>query len=309
MALLFSYAGADPSVWRAHFLKHLPGLDFRVFPDIGDPKDIDYAAVWMHPQGDLRNYPNLKAILSFGAGVEHIIRDGLLPAGVPIVRLVDHEVAKDMAMHVLHWIIHFHRNYHLYLADQACTKWSRYPHRSPQTRRVGFLGMGAMGTIAAKVALEMGFRVSGWGLDPVQLDNVEFFEGNGALAAFLAQTDILVNVLPLTDETRGLLNASRLALLPAGACVINVSRGPVLVEEDLIAALDSDHLGAAALDVFQTEPLPEQSGLWRHPKVFVTPHVAGVNYPDSAAKLMVENILRIEAGEQPFPQFDRVRGY
>ena len=309
MALLFSYAGADPSVWRKHFLKHLPGLDFRVFPDVGDPNDIEYAAVWMHPQGDLQKYPNLKAILSFGAGVEHIIGDNQLPMDVPIVRLVDDEVAKDMAMHTLHWIIHFHRHYHLYLADQARSTWARYPHRAPQDRNVGFLGMGAMGTIAAKVALDMGFRVSGWGRDSVQIENVEFYEGDGALAAFLGQTDILVNVLPLTDTTRDLLNAQRLAQLRKGACVINVSRGPILVDEDLIAALDSGHLGAAALDVFRTEPLPDDSVLWRHPKVFVTPHVAGVNYPDSAARLMVENILRIQAGGQPFPQYDRVRGY
>ena len=309
MALLFSYAGADPSVWRENFLKHLPGLDFRVFPDVGDPNDIEYAAVWMHPEGDLQNYPNLKAILSFGAGVEHIIRDTQLPMAVPIIRLVDDEVGKDMAMHVLHWIIHFHRHYHHYLADQAHSTWSRYPHRAPHDRSVGFLGMGAMGTVAAKVALDMGFRVSGWGRDLVQIDNVDFYEGDETLTEFLGQTDILVNVLPLTDATRDLLNAQRLAQLRKGACVINVSRGPILVEEDLIAALDSGHLGAAALDVFRTEPLPENNALWHHPKVFVTPHVAGVNYPDSAARLMVENILRIQAGEPPFPQYNPVLGY
>ena len=160
MALLFSYAGADPSVWRKYFSKHLPGVEFRVFPDIGNPDDIEYAAVWMHPVGDLQNYPNLKAVLSFGAGVEHIIRDDRLPVSVPIVRLVDEQVAKDMAMHVLHWIIHFHRHYDLYLADQASATWSRYPHRAPHERSVGFLGMGAMGVIAAVVQYQDFFHVA-----------------------------------------------------------------------------------------------------------------------------------------------------
>lgn len=309
MALLFSYPGADPESWRLEFAKHLPGLEFRVFPEVGDPAEIEFVALWMHPLGDLRNYPNLKAILSFGAGVEHIIRDPELPEGVPIVRLVDDLVVRDMAMHAVHWVIHFHRNYHLYQQDQQKRIWRRHPHRDPAQRRVGFLGMGAMGAVAAGYVRDLGFSVAGWGRDPVSVEGVEFYHGDERLMEFLQRTDILINVLPLTPATENLLDAERFAQLPVGACVINISRGPILVENDLVRALDSGHLEAAALDVFRSEPLAEQSPLWSHPRVFVTPHIAGINYAHSAAKLMADNIKRVQAGEQPFPIYDPARGY
>ncbi|MDO6815110.1 2-hydroxyacid dehydrogenase [Cobetia amphilecti] len=309
MALLFSYAGADPEVWRQEFTKHLPETEFRVYPEVGDPAEIEYAAIWMHPVGDLCRYPNLKAILSFGAGVEHIIRDSDLPQGVPIVRLVDDLVVRDMAMHAVHWVIHFHRQYHRYQQDQARTLWQRHPHRDPAQRRVGFLGMGAMGAVAAGFVRELGFCVAGWGRDVVDIEGVEFYQGDARLDEFLQRTDILINVLPLTPATQGLLNAECFAQLPQGACVINISRGPILVEDDLVAALDSGHLEAAALDVFCSEPLVAESPLWRHPKVHVTPHIAGINYTHSAARLMADNIKRIQQGEPPFPIYDPVRGY
>ncbi|WP_281686479.1 glyoxylate/hydroxypyruvate reductase A [Pseudomonas citronellolis] len=309
MALLFSYAGADPEIWRHEFEKHLPDLDFRVFPEVGNPAEVEYVALWMHPLGDLRRYPNLKMILSFGAGVEHIIRDPDLPEGVPIVRLVDDLVVRDMAMHAVHWVIHFHRNYHLYQQDQPRRLWRRHPHLAPNQRRVGFLGMGAMGAVAAKFARDLGFSVAGWARDPVSIEGVEFYHGDNRLDEFLQRTDILINVLPLTPDTEGLLNARRFAQLPADACVINISRGPILVEKDLVQALDSGHLKAAALDVFCSEPLDADSPLWSHPKVFVTPHIAGINYAHSAARLMADNIKRVESGELPFPIYDPVRGY
>ncbi|WP_322982061.1 glyoxylate/hydroxypyruvate reductase A [Pseudomonas sp. C11] len=309
MALLFSYAGANTETWHLELEKHIPDLDFRVFPDVGDPAEIEYAALWMHPLGDLRRYPNLKMILSLGAGVEHIIRDPDLPEGVPIVRLVDDLVVRDMAMHAVHWVIHFHRNYHLYQQDQPQKLWRRHPHLAPNRRRIGLLGMGAMGAVTAKFIRDLGFSVAGWARDPVNIEGVEFFHGDDHFEEFLQRTDILINVLPLTPDTVGLLNSARFAQLPAGACVINISRGPILVEEDLVAALDSGHLEAAALDVFCSEPLATDSPLWSHPKVFVTPHIAGINYAHSAAKLMTDNIKRVRSGELPFPIYDPVRGY
>ncbi|WP_438397321.1 2-hydroxyacid dehydrogenase [Caballeronia sp. DA-9] len=309
MALLFSYAGADPEPWCNEFRRLLPDLEIRCFPDVGDSQDIEYAAVWMHPPGDLCNYPNLKAILSFGAGVEHIIRDAALPANVPIVRLADDRVARDMAMHVLHWVIHFHRHYHLYRVNQANHIWHRHEHRETAQRRVGFLGLGAMGVAAARLVRDMGFAVAGWSKDPVDLDGIEFFEGDEALVPFLARSEIVVNVLPLTPATESLLNRERFGCMPKGACFINVSRGAIVVEEDLLSALDTDHLGAAALDVFRNEPLNKEDPLWAHPRVFVTPHISGVNYPLSAVNLMARNIRRIQAGDLPFPMYDRAQGY
>ncbi|WP_298717680.1 glyoxylate/hydroxypyruvate reductase A [uncultured Oceanisphaera sp.] len=309
MALLISYEGADSEVWRQEFSKHLPDMDIRIYPEVGEPDDIEFAAVWMHPIGDLQRYTNLKAIMSFGAGVEHITRDPEFPRHVPIVRLVDGLVVQDMALHVVHWVLHFHRDYHRYLDGQKEASWQKYPLREPARRRVGFLGMGAMGAVAAKMVRNLGFGVSGWGRDPVNLEGVQFFDGDDELQPFLESTDILVNVLPLTAATENLLDERHLAMLPKGASVINISRGAIIVDEDLLAALDSGHLSAAALDTFRVEPLPVDHPFWTHPKVFVTPHVAGINYPHSAASLMADNIKKVVAGECPSPVFDPVRGY
>ncbi len=202
MSLLFSYTGVDPEPWCLELQRHLPGMEIRRFPDLGEPSEIEYAAVWMHPPGDLHRYKNLKAILSFGAGVEHILRDPQLPVDVPIVRLIDDAVVQDMAMHVLHWVVHFHRNYHLYRESQVSERWHRQEPLSPARRRVGILGIGAMGVRAACCLRDFGFSVGGWGRDRVDIENVEFFEGDDTLERFLGRSDILVNLLPKRPRLR-----------------------------------------------------------------------------------------------------------
>ncbi|UTW13053.1 2-hydroxyacid dehydrogenase [Marinobacterium rhizophilum] len=310
MALLISYQGRDTAPWVQAFQAELPQLDIRVYPDVGDPADIEFAALWQHPQGDLHNYPNLKAILSFGAGVEHIVSDPLLPAQIPVVRLVDGAVVHDMALHALHWVLHFHRGYHQYARQQRQGLWQPRAAMPPARRRIGIMGMGQIGQALANLLHGLGFTVTGWGLDPVDVAaGIGYRCGSDALADFLAGSDVLVNALPLTPATAGLISAAELARLPRGACVISESRGGIIDEEALLQALHSDHLDAAALDVFAVEPLPRDSALWTAPDVFVTPHIGGINYPETAAAVMADNIRRVQRGESPGPIYDALKGY
>jgi glyoxylate/hydroxypyruvate reductase A len=309
MAILFSYAGGDADFWRRQMEEYVPSQEFRVFPDTGDPNDIKFAMVWLHPGGDLKNYPNLKAILSLGAGVEHVLRDTDLPEGIPIVRLVDDMMNQDMSLHVVHWVIHFHRSYHVYAKDQGDKRWQRLRFPDTRERRVGILGMGELGGEAARRVHDLGFDVAGWSHTPKTIKGVESFHGDDSLMPFLRRTDILASLLPLTPSTENLLDKEKFAAMPEGAYFINLSRGAIVVDKDLLAALDSGAIAGAALDVFRTEPLPPDHPYWSHPKVSVTPHAAGPTNDRSAARKMAENINRVLAGEAPYPVLDIKRGY
>ena len=259
--------------------------------------------------GDLLNYPSLKAILSLGAGVEHVLRDPDLPEGVPIVRLVDDMLSQDMSLHVVHWVVHFHRNYHVYAGDQGDKRWQRLRFPDTAERRVGILGMGELGGEAARRVRDLGFAVAGWSRTPKTIEGVESFHGPDDLMPFLRRTDILASLLPLTPATENLMDADKFAAMPEGAFLISLSRGAIFVDEDLLAALDSGHIAGAALDVFRTEPLPPDDPFWSHPKVWVTPHAAGPTNDRSAARKMAENINRVLAGGAPHPILDLEQHY
>ncbi len=310
MAVLFSSANGKAEDWERELRKFLPNLDFRVYPDrVGDPADIEFAMVWRHPAGDLNRYRNLKAILSLGAGVEHILSDPDLPAGIPLVRLVDELLTQDMAHHAVHWALHFHRNYHLYPQHQKDHRWERHTFLDTSRRNIGILGLGEIGREVARMALALGFPVSGWSRTPKEMPGIATFGGAGQLDAFLAQAQIVVVVLPRTADTENMLNRKRLAKMPEGGYVINIGRGSAIVDADLIALLDEGHLAGAQLDVFHTEPLPAEHPYWDHPKVFVTPHIAGPTNQRSAARTVARNIERVLAGLPPSPIVDRKRGY
>jgi glyoxylate/hydroxypyruvate reductase A len=289
----------------------LPDLDFRVWPDdVGDPLEIEYALAWRPKPGALRAYPNLKAIFSLGAGVDHLFRDADLPAGVPVVRLVDKALTRNMTEYVVHWVLHYHRSFQAYAELQRRGEWRALPVPDPPERkRVGIMGLGVLGGDVARALLGLGFTVAGWSRTPKQIDGVESFAGDAGLVPFLSRLHNLVCLLPLTPETEGIINRRTLSALPAGAFVINVARGGHLIEEDLLAALDAGHLAGATLDVFQTEPLPEDHPFWHHPRVVVTPHVASQTDPRSAADEVAANIRRLRAGEPPINIADPAQGY
>ena len=293
-------------------MAELGDLDFRLWtPDganIGDPADIEFVLAWGPKKGAFKEFSNLKAIFCLGAGVDHLIgRD--LPDGVPVVRLVDPGLTRGMREYVIYWTLHYHRRFKEYADSAAAGEWRQLPQADTRNRRVGILGLGVLGADAAAHLCALEFDVAGWSRSAKALDGIESFHGTDGLTAFLARTEILVNLLPLTPETTGIINAENLSQLPKGAFVINAARGPHVVDDDLIRALDDGHIAAATLDVFHTEPLPADHPFWAHPKINITPHAASLTVQETAAVAIAHNIRRIRAGEPPAPIVDPETGY
>ena len=300
----------DMEVWSSGLQEAMPEMDVRVYPDEGDVNDIEYAVVWKHPRGILKKYPNLKAILSLGAGVDHIISDPELPEGLPIVRLVDKKLTHEMCLHSLHWVLHFHSDQYLYRIQQQSREWIQQSSVQSEDRTIGIMGLGNIGKAIGDSLINLDFKVVGWGARPKEsLGGIEYYCGHEQLADFLSQTDVLINVLPLTEDTKNILTKIELAFLPKGSFIINIGRGGIINESDLLTSLDSGHITAVALDVFAQEPLPENNSLWDHPSVYVTPHIAGQSNPGSAAQTIADNIRLIEKGETPYPIYSHSSGY
>ena len=310
MAILLSTHANAMRAWREALLAIDPGLDIRMFPDVGEPAEIEAAVCWTsHDMAELRRYPKLKLLVSMGAGVDHLLRPPGPPPGVPVARLKDARLTTAMGEWVLMNVLRFHRQDAEYRAQQAARVWRELPAPDTAQRRVGFLGLGQLGAHAAGLVRGLGFPVLGWTRSPRDVPGVECFAGAEGLRAMLPRTDILVCLLPLTPDTRGIMNCETLALLPAGAHVINAARGGHVVADDLLAALDSGHVAGAALDVFEPEPLPADHPFWGHPKVLVWPHASSITVPRSAAPQVVENIRRLREGRPLINLVDFSAGY
>lgn len=274
------------------------------------PEAIDYVLSFRPPPGFLRTLPNLKVVFSLGAGVDGFLADSDYPRSIPLVRFVDNSLATEMAQYILLQVLMVHRSQRALDAAQKDVRWAQtmLPRRTADTR-VGILGLGEMGVVSARLLVELGFSVSGWSRTAKTMPGVKGFAGLDALPSFLAQCDILACLLPLTPETRGILNAKTFAMLPKGAFVINAARGGHVVEADVIPAIDSGQLSGVALDVFETEPLPASSPLWRHPNVTVTPHLAAISELAPSVRMVVDGIRRHRAGEPLLNIVDLSRGY
>ena len=295
--------------WRRAMAAARPGLDSVLWPYKGDPAAIDYALVWQPPRGELAGYPNLKAIFSIGAGIDHFQSDPELPRHLPVARMLDPALSAGMSEFVVLAVLHHHRAMGEYARQQRERVWQALPQVLAARRRIGLLGLGALGQDAAARLLPFGFPVCGWSRGPKQVAGVTCHHGAAGLRAVLAASDILVCLLPLTAATAGILNAETFARMPRGAALVNVARGGHLVEDALIAALDSGHLSGATLDVFHSEPLPPEHPFWAHPKIVLTPHAAAATLPETAALAVAENIARCEAGEPLRGAVDWDRGY
>ncbi|MBM3731930.1 MAG: glyoxylate/hydroxypyruvate reductase A [Acidimicrobiia bacterium] len=309
MALLFISAVEDPEPYRQEFIRLLPGEDFRIWPEAGDRAEVEFLLVWRPPRGSMKGFPNLKAILNLGAGVDYVIADPDLPREVPLVRLVDTGLRDGMVEFVLHAVLHFHRQFHRYREFQQRKSWTEVPQVEAANRRIGILGFGHLGQAAARHLLALGFPVGGWSRTKKQVPGARSFAGADELGAFLGQSDILVCLAPLTNETEGIVNARTLAQLPKGSYLINAGRGGLAVEADVLAALSTGQLAGAALDVFRREPLPPESPFWTHPNVIVTPHIAAITLVGPAAREAADNIRRLRAGLAPNGLVDKARGY
>jgi len=309
MALVLITPNRDTSGWVRALHALEPELDVRVWPEVGDRRDIVFAVTWQHPPGELSRYPNLRCVSSLGAGVDHIVYDPDLPKGVAVTRVVDPALVQSMTEYVVTAVLFHHRRFGRYLAHQSTKKWLPEPSPRLDNARIGILGLGKLGGAAARALVQLGFDVAGWSRTAKSMPGVESFSGEAQFDQFLARTNILICLLPLTPQTRDILNRDTFSKLQPGAYIINVARGEHLVEEDLLEALDRGLLSGACLDVFRTEPLPAEHPFWTHPKILVTPHIASVTDPESAAVEILENYRRLQSGEALLNQVDRSRGY
>ena len=274
------------------------------------PQQIDYFVGFRPPHGFLKGLPRLKAIFSLGAGVDGFLRDPEFPRHLPVVRFVDETLQREMAQYVTMHALIIHRQQRAFDAAQRESAWKqRMLARPSRDVRIGILGIGDIGAVTAERLLMFDFQVFGWSRTRKAVAGVTSFAGQEELPKFLASSDIMVCMLPLTPETENILDAKLFAGLPQGAWVMNVGRGGHCNEQDLLAALDSGHLGGAVLDVFQREPLPADSPFWTHPNVTVTPHIAGITDPRNASAFVVDCVARAETGA-PFKNVvDLNRGY
>ena len=304
----------SPERWKSRFDEVCKDRRVLLLPDAAfDPAEVHYAAVWKPAQGELAAFPNLRVIFNLGAGVDALMADSSLPK-VPLVRVAVADLTDRMAEYVVLHVLRHHRQ-ELYL--RACQREKRWQPRfqwPASAISVGIMGLGTLGTNAAEVLRRLGFRVSGWSRSPRQIDGIACFHGKAQLETFLRRTDVLVCLLPLTPDTRHILNRELFASLnrnsPMGAPVlINAGRGGLQAEADILECLDDGTLGAASLDVFATEPLPPDGPFWTHPKVVLTPHNAADTDPDEISKYVAHQIQRFEAGGQLENVVDPVRGY
>jgi glyoxylate/hydroxypyruvate reductase A len=313
MALLLCITQWDVAAWLDRLRRLAPGRDIRAWPHIGDPRDITYAAVWKQPPDVLASLVNLRGIVSLGAGVDHLFADPTLP-DVPLARVVDQDLTSRMSEWVvMHALIHLRRQ-RLYDALQRDRRWLDVrPAPGASELRVGVMGLGVLGRDAALKLARIGFDVAGWSRTRKTIDGIACFAGDER-EPFLARTDLLVALMPLTPHTRGILDMALFRGLARdgvfGAPILmNAGRGALQVEADILAALDDGTLGAATLDVFETEPLPPESPLWTHPKVTITPHNAAISDEEAVGRFLLRQIDRHERGLPFETPVDRQRRY
>ena len=306
MRISFCCTDTKPEPWLAGLRAALPQAEIEVWAP-GAPV-ADYAVVWAPPQAFIDEQPGLRALFNIGAGVDALMKLQI-PASTKIVRLDDAGMSVQMAEYVCHALIRHFREFDHYEADVAQGKWS---YRKPRLRAecpVGIMGLGVLGERVARAVAQFEFPVMGWSRSPKQIDGVRCFAGEAQLPAFLAASQVLVCLLPLTEETRDILRRETLAQLQPGGYVINVARGAHLVDDDLIALIDSGHLAGAMLDVFRQEPLPAGHPFWMHPKITVTPHTSARTLRDESIAQIVGKMLALERGEPVAGVVEPTRGY
>lgn len=313
MAILLLISDMVPEEWDDSIAWLAEQRTVRVWPYLEDPAEIEYAIVWKPPPGALQGFANLRAIFSMGAGVDHLTGDADLP-DVPIVRFVADDLTEQMSEYVLHHVLLHHRRHLDYAAQQARKQWRPLPQPTAREIRVGVMGCGVLGAAAAAKLATIGFQTRAWSRTRKHISGVNAYAGSDEFLPFLGATDILVSLLPLTPQTRGLIGSKLIAAMAAdgalpGRVIINVGRGGLQNEDEIFAALEEGTLWAASLDVFRAEPLPEASPLWTHSRVVITPHNAAVSRPEPLFEYVLAQIAKFERGEGLDNLVDVQRGY
>lgn len=310
MSIVVSIPGVDKTDWWIEQLqKLLPGWTIRSIDDPGDADAVTYAVVWKPADGAFLPFANLKAIVSLGAGIDHVLADTKLPRQIPIIRTVGTDLTQRMREYVALHVLSHHRDMPTISTNQRARQWKQLVVPPATDRPVGVMGLGNLGSAAASTLSALGFETLGWSRTQREIEGITTFAGDAEFAAFLGRCEILVCLLPLTDATTGILNAELFAKLPKGASVINVGRGPHLVDDDLLAALDSGQLSHATLDVFHVEPLPSEHPFWSHPRITVTPHIASLIDAPTGSRIVGANIERFEREGNVPDLADAERGY
>jgi glyoxylate/hydroxypyruvate reductase len=303
-----------PERWRQRFARIYPDRPVALIPDDPiDPALVRYAAVWKPKPGALARFPNLGVIFNLGAGVDAVVADATLP-DVPLVRVAVDDLTQRMTEYVVMHVLIHHRRQGYYAESQRNKVWAPKLQWAASELRVGVMGLGVLGRDAAEVLARLGFNVAGWSNTPKAIPGIECFAGTAGLGRFLARTDVLVCLLPLTPGTRGILDRRTFERLArdgklGGPVIINAGRGGLQNEADLLAALDDGTLLAATLDVFHSEPLPPDSRFWSHPKVTLSPHNAADTDADTISNYVAEQIAAYERGEKLMNVVDRRNGY
>ena len=309
MSLLLIAPDRDMTPWAEALQDEDPNLDIEIWPDVADKKNVQFAVSWNQPKHLLDSYPNMKAISSLGAGVDHLLDDEALPESVTICRVVAPSLVQQMKEYVLGTVINIQRNLVQYIRQKDIGRWEARSHPLAKDVGVGILGLGELGRPVAQQLAQVGYTVSGWSRSEKNIDNVNTFAGADQLPDFLGQTQILICLLPLTPETNNILDLDLFKQLQNPSWIINVARGEHLVDEDLIYALDSGIIDGAWLDVFNEEPLPDKHAFWNRENIIVTPHIASITKPSEVAGQIVENYKRALSGMELNYKVDRDIGY
>jgi glyoxylate/hydroxypyruvate reductase A len=308
MALLYKADPVRGEQWKRLFAEHAPDIEWRAWPDIGDPRDIRYLAAWQAPDDIEVVLPNLEVLFALSAGVDQLDLDRL-PASLPVVRLLDPGITQGMCEYAGFAVLSLHRDMLRYRQQQSARCWQAHMLQPAAKRRVGVMGLGTQARQIIKTLQTFGFALSGWARSAHHIAGVDCFAGTEQLPAFLSQCDIVLCVLPLTEQTKGILNRQLFQHLPKGAALVNMGRGGHLVEADLLEALASGQLSAAVLDVLQQEPAPPDHPFWEHPQIWLTPHIAAMTQPESAFGVLLDNIRRHQRNESMLGEVDRKRCY
>jgi glyoxylate/hydroxypyruvate reductase A len=308
MTFLYKANAVRGAQWARTFAARAPDLPFRLWPDVGDPAQVRYLAAWMPPENIAATFPNLELVFSVGAGVDQF-DFSQLPPHIPLIRMLEPGITESMVEYVTLAVLALHRDLVHFIAQQRAQTWREIQITQAAKRRVGIMGLGLLGQAVLERLKVFGFALAGWNRSPRTIEGVGCYAGMEALRDFLARTDILVCLLPLTGQTRGILNRSLFEALPRGAGLVNVGRGGHLVEADLVEALERGVLSAAVLDVAEHEPLPAGHPFWNHPGILLTPHNASMTAPETAVEYVLETIGRHRRGESLPGLVDRERGY
>lgn len=308
MSILLIAKNRDMTPYREKLLEADPNLDVEIWPDVQQKERVNFAVAWNHPHQVWQHYPNLKAITSLGAGVDHLVNDPSIPRDVTLARVVTKSLKQDMADYVLNSVLNLIQKTARYYRQQQSAEWKPLQAIPKQSVTVGVMGLGEIGRYTAELLVKNNFRVNGWSRTEKKIDRVTSFH-SGETTRFLSETNILVCLLPLTPGTEDILDLDLFKQLTEPAFLVNAGRGEHLVEEDLLYALDTDLLQGAVLDVFREEPLPERHPFWSREQIVITPHIAAISDPSETAEQILENYKRLLSGLPLVHNVDPERGY